>query len=845
MEGYAFWFNQCTARAIYETLDEKLFIRCLVYIDDICIFSKTFEDHLDDIEKVFAKLDKFNWKLKLKKCQFAQGKIQYLGHVISQNQIEVHPKNIDKIKLLKRPSCIKDIQAFLGSINYYRRFIPNLSEMTQPLIINLRGKNKEFIWNEVQDKAYLQILDHLCKFPILRMPDYNKPFILRTDASQVGFGGMLAQEIDGITHPISYFSGSFSERQREKWNHWHKEAFAVISGIKRYDHYLKPKEFKLFTDNESLLTLIKPPKAIKTAMIDRWGVFLQQYKYTLHHIPGKKLYIEDALSRSTNFYAVTIDSLAQEQSLDPRIKILNLLIQNPKFMPTNEIDEKAFEEVKIWIPKMKFVIENEKLYLLDDSKNETILRIVIPQQLESNIISDYHCTPISGHLGVEKTFDKMKQHVWFPDMHQKISKFKSECETCLKNKKFISRNDQLHPIVAVRPFEMLQLDHCGPFPRTSNGHQYVLTIVDHFSRKRWFIPTKSTDAKEVAMALIEHIIGPFEVPKTILTDQGSAFTSTISKELTKFVNIVPTYAEPGQHDTMGSVERSNQILEEILKNYINKESQDDWDIYLPLAAHAINKAKSESHKYSPDFLVFGRKTINPFLEENQTEINLDQYIDKLVKNIVQATELAQKTLQDYRNRMVNQVADKIKNPKFKINDLVYLEKPPEAFIKGLSRKLDNRAIGPYRIVRIDPDKGNVEIKIAPNTTKLVKLKNISLSNDQNLDTSYLDAYQETNPLILPTKFNEIIILNNPTNFPKSENEKMEDKVLEVRNLVGKRVKIYWPSICKGWHKAIIIGFNSDLTKSLIYYDSRDLDIDPAIDYYSENLLTGKVKWELL
>src|SRR6185312_13246006 len=95
---------------------------------------------------------------------------------------------------------------------------------------------------------------------------------------------------------------------------------------------------------------------------------------------------------------------------------------------------------------------------------------------------------------------------------------------------------------------------------------------------------------------------------------------------------------------------------------------------------------------------------------------------KLVKNIVQATELAQKTLQDYRNGMVNQVADKIKNPKFKINDLVYLEKPPEAFIKGLSRKLDNRAIGPYRIVRIDPDKGNVEIKIAPNTIKISQIE---------------------------------------------------------------------------------------------------------------------------
>ncbi|HRO65872.1 MAG TPA: reverse transcriptase family protein, partial [Candidatus Dojkabacteria bacterium] len=220
-------------RAIQETLDGELFLRCLVYIDDICIYSKTFEQHIKDILIVFDKLNQHNWKLKLKKCQFAQLEIEYLGHVITENQIKVHPKNIDKVRNMKRPNCIKDIQGFLGSINYYRRFIPNLTELTQPLLLNLR-KNVEFTWGNEQEEAYLRILELFCAFPILTMPDYNLPFILSTDASGVGYGGKLSQEIDGIARakPISYFSGAFTQSQKAKWNHWQKEAFAAIRGIK-------------------------------------------------------------------------------------------------------------------------------------------------------------------------------------------------------------------------------------------------------------------------------------------------------------------------------------------------------------------------------------------------------------------------------------------------------------------------------------------------------------------------------------------------------------------------------------------------------------------------------------
>lgn len=839
-------------RAIQETLDGELFIRCLVYIDDICIYSKTFEDHLNDIQIVFSKLIKFNWKLKLKKCQFAQTKIQYLGHIISHNQIEVHPKNVEKVKMMKRPTNVKELQAFLGSVNYYRRFIPNLSELTQPLLLNLRGKREIFIWNQEQDDAYVEILKKLCEEPVLIMPDYSEQFILQTDASSVGYGGRLAQEVDGILRPIAYFSGAFTKHERDKWNHWQKEALAVIKGIKRFDHYLQPKRFKLITDNESITTLINPSRAIQTQMITRWGVFLQSYDYELIHRPGKSLYIEDALSRSVNFYALQTEDIKKEQNSDIRTQILIHRVRKEPYPEIDKVEKRILDEINFPNNKLKFLIENDVLLALEDKKH-SLKRVVIPESLEKSVLKMYHNPPNSGHLSVEKFYDKIKKHVWFPNLFDKVVNFKKDCIVCQKNQKFNNRNDSLHPIVATRPFELIQMDHCGPFPTTEKGNNYVLTIVDHFSRKRWFIPTKTTNAKEVSEALFTHIIGPFEVPTTILTDQGAAFTSTLLSEVTKFSNITPKFALTEQHDTVGSVERSNQVMEEIIRKYVNKDNQQDWDEYLSIAAHAINKSKSSSHGYSPDFLVFGREPRNPFLVEEKRDIDLSTMVEETTKKIVKATKKANELLADYRNRMIATVSKKSKkNTDFNEGNLVYMSKSDSAYEKGLSGKLDDTALGPYKIIKIYKDTGNVALQIAPETIYTCKLKSLSLANDQNMNVDYLFKYQKDNPVILPTKLTELIKISDPREFTKMKlgegSGKIPSKNLTVKDLLNKRINVYWPPgrhKLQGWFKATVIGYNTDLKNSIVYYDERNVNVDPSIDYYSHNLTGNGEKWKLI
>ena len=259
-------------RAMNETLNGELFKCCLVYIDDIIIYSKSFDQHIDDCDRVFALIKKFNWKLKFKKSRFAQIKIEFLGHVITDSKVTVFDKNIQKIKNMKRPKNIKETQQFLGMINYYRRFIQGLSYITEPLLINLRNKG-EYIWGKDQEESFIEIISKLCLNPILRLPDDSKQYILKTDASAIGFGGALVQIHKKLEHPVSFFSGTFLPNQRKAWNHWQREAFAVINGIKRYHHHLINQKFKVVTDNESLLTLIKPKTNLTNHMIDRWRLF--------------------------------------------------------------------------------------------------------------------------------------------------------------------------------------------------------------------------------------------------------------------------------------------------------------------------------------------------------------------------------------------------------------------------------------------------------------------------------------------------------------------------------------------------------------------------------------------
>ncbi len=342
------------------------------------------------------------------------------------------------------------------------------------------------------------------------------------------------------------------------------------------------------------------------------------------------------------------------------------------------------------------------------------------------------------------------------------------------------------------------------------------------------------------------MITSFDIPKYLLTDRGSAFNSELSQLFSKLTGIEHNYAIPSpRHEAIGSVERSNRTIEDMLRKYLNKIKQDDWHKYLPYLAYAENKAISRSHNFSPDYLMFGREP-RKFLELDQisSEVNKQIYEKEFIKNITNAWDAANTVLGEYRNKMIESRMKELGRRKpvtFKIGDKVWLDAPPNSRIKNNSEKLSERSSGPYEIIEILENK-NIKVKITPSKTEIFKPNQLRKLKNQHYDM---------NEDQIKGSYTEVIIIPKPP-LPPAEDTEQEVKPpsnLNIESIVGKRVSVFWP-VNKKWYKALVIGFTATKSKNLLYYDRRTPDADPREDFFQEILfptINSKqtVKWKLL
>jgi hypothetical protein len=309
---------------------------------------------------------------------------------------------------MKKPTKVKELQSFMGLANYYRKFIQGFNYIIAPLLPLLK-KNHTWEWKKEHDEAFEAVVSKLAKYPILRMPDFQKPFILRTDASDFAFGAALVQVHDGLEHPISFHSGSFSEGQRENWPTWKREGFAVVSAIKRWHHYLADEKFTVVTDHEALLTILDPSKETK-AIINRWRMYLTQFNFHIKHRPGKFLVLEDSLSRSPSLFAISLADLQQSQMQDP---LLSQIISEISGKKNVEITEEVANLLKFTYSN--FVIQNNCLYFLKENEknpNRRKKRLALPTSKFSEVIALYHDSVLGGHHSADRTYEKLANEYW-------------------------------------------------------------------------------------------------------------------------------------------------------------------------------------------------------------------------------------------------------------------------------------------------------------------------------------------------------------------------------------------------------------------------------------------------
>ena len=265
------------------------------YVDDVIVHSPTWEEHLATLAKVFDRIRAASLTVKPSKCWLGCSKVDFLGHQVGGGKILTQDDKVDRVKNAERPRTKTQVRSLLGLAGYYRKYLDHYSSTVTPLInLTKKGQPKLVTWTEEAETAFKELKSKFCDMPILKLPDFDRQFILRTDASDTGLGAVLLQNYDGTDFPIAFASKKLSPAQ-SSYATTEKECLAIVWALEKFHCYLYGRLFKIQTDH-SPLAFLKTAK-LSNAKLMRWALKLQPFTFTVQAIPGKANVGADYLSR--------------------------------------------------------------------------------------------------------------------------------------------------------------------------------------------------------------------------------------------------------------------------------------------------------------------------------------------------------------------------------------------------------------------------------------------------------------------------------------------------------------------------------------------------------------------
>lgn len=387
----------------------KPFLRkfVLVFFDDILVYSKSMEAHTTHLQQVLAVLHENSLKANKKKCSFGQRSLEYLGHIISGQGVAADEKKVEAMQNWPVPTEIKGLRGFLGLTGYYRRFVRDYGKLAKPLT-DLTKKDA-FIWTAEATVSFQALKNAMINLPLLAVPDFDKVFVIETDASSKGLGAVLMQE----GRPLAYWSKGLSLRSQQK-SVYERELMAVVQAVQRWKHYLMGRHFIIKTDQRSLKFLTD--QRLFSDEQFKWAVKLIGLDFEIQFKPGVENRVADALSRRDMYSAISLvhseeaEDWAQEADQDPTLqKIKQDLLLNPSSHSGYELKQG--------------VLRYKGRLVLSPQSN----RIPV-------ILAECHSTVARGHSGIFRTYKRVASFLHWPGMRSDIQKYVSECEVCQRSK---------------------------------------------------------------------------------------------------------------------------------------------------------------------------------------------------------------------------------------------------------------------------------------------------------------------------------------------------------------------------------------------------------------------------
>lgn len=567
-------FGVKTAPGIFqEVMDKILNGLCGVvsYFDDILIGAPSIELCKERTEAVLERLRSYNVQANLEKCEFLRPQIEYLGHVISAKGISPSDSKIKSIVNASRPRDLTSLRAFLGLLNFYSKFLPNLQSRLYPLHELLR-KNVPFIWSKECEMVFNECKTAIVESPVLAFFDPSKPLTLVCDASPYGVGAILNVVVNGIERPVYMASASLSPAERN-YSQYDREALAIVFGMRKFHKFVYGQSLTVFTDCEALPPILSGKKDLGTVVNSRflrWILFLQNYDFEIRHRSSKQTVNVDALSRLPCDQPTGVDDVELnvveklgsfnegEEELVSKQMIQECMRKNDDYCLLYEVirdgwprvPEQVSERIRIFFRyRISLDVQDGCVFFGD--------RLFIPSELRCRVLVSLH----KGHIGIVKCKQLARRTVWWPNVDSDIESYVSSCEACQRMSNSRSQVGLFPWPKTFAPFERIHIDHFFLCDRV------FLIIVDDFSNWIDVKLNKSVSSKCVIQSLKEFFTN-FGLPKVLVSDNATCFSS---EEFSIFcrANGIEAKKSPQYHpQSNGLAERGVGIVKSSLRKIL-------------------------------------------------------------------------------------------------------------------------------------------------------------------------------------------------------------------------------------------------------------------------------------
>ena len=585
---------------------------CYVYIDDILVASESREAHFATLHELMHRLHHHGLAIKREKCEFLQPQLKFLGHIISSRGVEPTPEKTADIAAAEPPETVRGMKGFIGSINFFNRFLKNAATVLAPLyhVTNNQKMSKRIQWDEKLIMAFDAAKQMLVNATSLAFLHPKAKLAIAVDASDFAVGAVLFQTLYGVHQPLGFFSRKLQPAQA-KYSAFDRELLGAYSAVKRFRRFLEGRNFTIFTDHRPMVTAMTKQTEAQSPRQARHLSFISEFTTDIQYIKGSDNDLADFLSRLNtdkhlSVNAVNFADMATAQKSEKWIqRMIKVRPKDVKLTQSPYFDEQVYCDIR-----------------------HNNVRPLVPVAFRQQCIELTHQIT---HPGAKKTAKMVGHRYVWPGLRKDAENYAKKCKACQKCKitKRVITPLHSYPEPTGR-FHVLHVDLVGKLKK-HNGYEYVFTIVDRFTRMMAAIPMRTITAEACAKALYNNWICHYGVPTAVVSDRGRQFTSDLWRQFGKYLGYKICHTTAYHPQCNGLVERWHRDMKATLK--IKCQETKNWPDLLPSMVLGFKATPRDDTRGSPAQLTFGQQLRLPgeFVPSHGAATPDRSFLDKMHK----------------------------------------------------------------------------------------------------------------------------------------------------------------------------------------------------------------------